>query len=475
MSSDPQARRARVISYRNTLPADPLVGRVLDSRYRLLEVIGRGGFGTVYRARHERVPRNLAVKVLPTRWAKDPASVARFEREMRAEAALAHPHIVQVVDYGFVEDVGYYIAMELLEGVGLDTRMEMAGVLPILETYRVIEQTCSALGAAHARGVVHRDLKAENIFLVNGLADQGAAGFEVRLLDFGVARIMRPDADLTGLEAEHIDAAVVGTPYTMAPEQIRNLDMDHRVDIYALGVVVYEMLTGSLPFDAQSLQELWHLHLTQPPKPPSQVEDGEWIPTELDAVVLKMLAKRRKDRYGSVSEVVEAFEAVRARVEDAWAEGHLTGAYPSEPTAAPAARSALPRLRSTVEREGDNPVVLIVDDERSIRRLLGRLATQAGFDCVLAQTGAEALGWLATEPSPAAITLDVLLWGQDGLSVLREIRALGYEGVVILCTGLDVDGVREEAHRLGPTRLVAKSSSLHEVSDVLTRLHSSDA
>ncbi len=262
-------------------PKDPLVGVVIDGRYRLQSQIGAGSFGLVYRAVHERMPRELAVKILAEDMASDPQWVARFEREVRAQALLDHPNITSVFDYGLSDLVGYFIVMEYLRGEDLSSRLERERTLPILEIYKIMFEAGGALGAAHAIDIIHRDIKPENVFLAEGPTDEG--GYSVRLLDFGIAKVIRPTADLPDLgEVATNPGYIAGSPYTMSPEQVSGRDVTTRADIYSFGCVLYEMLTGNVPFYGSSAQELWDKHMHESPEAPSRVEGESPCPFRSD-------------------------------------------------------------------------------------------------------------------------------------------------------------------------------------------------
>lgn len=471
---------------------DPLLGRLIDHRYRLQDLIGSGSFGRVYRAVHERMPRTLAVKILSEEMSSDPQWVARFEREVRAQALLEHPNIIAVSDYGEADGIGYYIVMEYLQGEDLAGRLERDRTVPIVEVYKLMIQAGGALGAAHAKDIVHRDVKPENVFLAE--KDTAEGGYSVRLLDFGIAKVIRPSADLpdlgeiTGMGASYI----AGSPYTMSPEQVRCEAVDSRSDIYSLGCVLYELLTGNVPFYGESAQELWDQHVNDEPAAPSLVEGAEWIIPELDEIVLWMLAKDPNDRPPTVEEVLDALEYIRPRVEEAWACHHLiprpdgqqgvlsrafareraslalsTPIFAAEGEALPA---RLDGAQITTFHKDRTPRILVVDDERLIRSLVRRLLAKRGFEPILMENGEKALRWLHKNPDVDAILIDLIMPGLDGFTVMKMARAQGYKGPIILCSGLSSPVVREEALRQGAIEYLNKSEDLHHIPLVLERI-----
>ncbi|WP_242338173.1 serine/threonine-protein kinase [Anaeromyxobacter sp. SG66] len=280
------------------------VGTTLGS-YELVAVLGRGAMGCVYRARHIRLGREVAIKVLNPEYVARPDVVERFFREARVVNDIDHEHIVEVTD--FVEAPGLaYLVMELLEGTSLRELMAQRGrkYPPLSRILRIVTQVCEALEAAHEKGVVHRDLKPDNIFVV----ERDGADF-VKVLDFGVAKLRDP-VDNAATSA----GMVLGTPHYMAPEQALGRDVDRRADIWAAGVVLYELLSGSVPFTAPSFVELAIFIREQPQKAlPRRTPRGERIPAWLGAVLTKTLEKRPDDRFESMSALARALHAPRRR------------------------------------------------------------------------------------------------------------------------------------------------------------------
>ncbi len=273
---------------------DPLVGHVLGDRYRVLERIASGGMGQVYRAAHTRIASLFAVKVLYGDLAYDAQMRVRFAREAEAAACLQSRHIVRVVDFSESSEGLLYLAMEHLEGKAL---AHVIAERPMAQRRAVSIATQIARGLAHAheRGIVHRDLKPGNVMLIREDDENDV----VRLLDFGIARL----GDGGGLT---VAGALMGTPEYMSPEQYRGEGVDARSDLYALGIMLFEMLTGSLPFASDSLVEFAQLHAHA--APPSLAERGgsRDIAPELEAVIGRLLAKRQDDRFASAREVIEA-------------------------------------------------------------------------------------------------------------------------------------------------------------------------
>ena len=272
--------------------SDPLIGSTLGDRYRILERIAAGGAGQVYRAAHARIAALFAVKVLYGDLAFDEGMRTRFRREAEVACALQSRHIVRVVDFGESPAGLVYLAMEYLDGISLSSLIARDGALPVKRAVGIARQIARGLLHAHERGVVHRDLKTDNVMLVAEDNDDEVA----KLLDFGLAHI-RDDQRLTA------QGQVFGTPHYMAPEQFKGTEVDARADLYALGVIMYEMLTGAPPFDAPTVLQLGQLHLLSEP-PPLRNKRPD-VSVKLAALVHKLLAKDPNDRYQSASALLE--------------------------------------------------------------------------------------------------------------------------------------------------------------------------
>jgi serine/threonine-protein kinase len=270
-------------------PTDPLIGTTLAGRFKVLARIGEGGMGAVYRARQLSVDREVAIKVLH-RVAGEEKSASRFEREAKAIAKLRHPNIVSVIDFSVAAD-RTFIAMELLLGEPLDKRLE-AGPFNEAATRWMIGEACEALVEAHSQGVVHRDIKPSNLFL-----QPVGARDTLKIVDFGIARL----AGDPGLTTEGV---VLGTPNYLSPEQAAGKAVGPKSDIYSLGVVAYQCLTGKLPFDADNAVQMVLRHATAQPRPLTTTDPSLRISAELDSLIMSMLAKDPAARP-TASELVE--------------------------------------------------------------------------------------------------------------------------------------------------------------------------
>lgn len=273
----------------------PEIGKTIG-QYTLLEQIGTGGMATVYRAKQSKLERDVAVKIMHQTFLADAAFMARFEREARIVARLDHPNIVPIYDYDQVNGVPYLV-MKYVNGKTLKRRLNEDGALPLEDIIKVTDAIGGALSYAHRQGILHRDIKPSNIIL----DEQGTP----YLMDFGLARIAKVGESTMSADM------MIGTPFYISPEQAQGeKDIDHRADVYSLGVVLYELVVGQPPFTGETPFIIVHKHIFNVPTPPSQINPD--IPPEIDAVILKALAKAPADRYDSADELARAFkDAVR--------------------------------------------------------------------------------------------------------------------------------------------------------------------
>lgn len=278
---------------------DPLIGRLLDDRYRLQGVLGRGGAGTVFRAELETIGKPVAIKVLRKVDENQDHAFARFEREARAASKLGEAHIIDIFDFGYTPDGFAFLVMELLHGEDLAELLTRRGCIPLHEAIPLIAQCCQGLGAAHAAGIIHRDLKPENIFL----KDRGPEGPLVKLVDFGLAKIC--DTEIGGDPTRKLTTTgmIFGTPQYMSPEQCLSRPTDHRADIYAIGCILYELLTGQVPFDGETFMGVLNQHVCDPPPAMRVVNPDVVVPAAVEAVIYRCLDKEAGRRPQSMREL----------------------------------------------------------------------------------------------------------------------------------------------------------------------------
>ncbi len=287
---------------------DPLLGQVLAGRYLIRKKLGEGGMGAVYLASHQLLEKDVALKVLHNEFARKPDLVERFIQEAKAASRIRHENVIDISDFGTTPEGIVFFAMELLNGHDLHeevARARIAGqLLPWSRTKKIFLQICGALSAAHARGIVHRDLKPENVYLVDFLGE----GDFVKLLDFGIAKLTEVNEEGRKLTKTGM---LFGTPEYMSPEQARGEHVDHRVDIYAMGCILFQLVTNRVPFEAENFMGVLSLHLTEPPPEiPPVVFERIGAPAALAQVIDRALAKNRDQRWQTIDDLANAVREV---------------------------------------------------------------------------------------------------------------------------------------------------------------------
>ena len=292
--------------------SDPMLGRTVAGRFVVNARLGSGSMGTVYRATQWPIGREVAVKILRTDRGVDDASRARFLREARANSALTSPNTVTVFDFGQGEDGEFYLAMELLEGESVGERVRRLGRLPAAEAVDVTRQALTSLVEAHDKGIIHRDLKPDNLFFARIPAvdpqSQGRQGEIVKVLDFGVAKMLRDDTDMAMNAVETQAGTVFGTPRYMSPEQAQGKTLDPRTDLYSLGVILYHMLTGQPPFTDDDAIVVMARHIKSKATPPREAAPDADIPQVVDDLVMRALAKEPDGRPDSAETMLAELE-----------------------------------------------------------------------------------------------------------------------------------------------------------------------
>ncbi|MDX2054888.1 MAG: protein kinase [Polyangiaceae bacterium] len=292
-------------------------GTLLAGKLRVIRLIGEGGMGAVYEVEHELTKHRRAVKMLHAQYASMPSVVARFLREASAAGRIGSPHIIETFDAGHLATGEPYIVMEYLDGIPVDSLLRKRGPLPFHEAAEIVHQACDGIQAAHDAGIIHRDLKPENLFLLRG--DK----VFIKILDFGISKF--DPSSLGAVESLTVEGSALGTPYYMSAEQVRgDKQIDARTDVYALGVVLYELLTNVKPFDGETLMELSVRIHEGKYALPSQVRRD--LPHEVDELVAKAMAVDRDHRFATVREFSEALRRLQT---GQWAVSDATIAFPS--------------------------------------------------------------------------------------------------------------------------------------------------
>jgi serine/threonine protein kinase len=288
---------------------DPLIGKVVSDRYRILERIGLGGFGAVYKVQHIRLDKIFALKVLFESTHQNPRMIKRFEREARATCRIGHENIVDISDFSRDRRVGYFFVMEYLIGETLCARLQNTGPQKMGQLVRIGSQIADALAATHAKGIIHRDLKPDNAFLVQ---KRNQDDF-VKILDFGIAAMNDLEEDVPRLTRH---GTMLGTPSYMAPEQAEGKLADQRADIYSLGIILYEMATGKVPYRNASSLAVLEMHRSTPAVPPSQAFPELEIPASIEQIILRALRKPLSERYQTMREVYNDLIAAGKQLEE---------------------------------------------------------------------------------------------------------------------------------------------------------------
>lgn len=359
-----------------TISGDPLIGHIIDSKYQLLKCLGVGGMGAVYRARRLLIGDDVAIKILHKKYVAEENTVERFLREAQAAAMIRHPNVITLYDFGEAraEDAPAYIVMELAEGESLGNLLKLKGKLEPEQAVALMCTICAGVGAAHRRGIVHRDIKPDNIIVLPPDEDDGQE--RVKVVDFGIAKLRDPVGGNTLTQA----GAFLGTPYYVSPEQCRGVSLDARADVYSLGAMLYEMLAGKPPFNSTNLADIISKHLHEEPRPfPAHLG----IPPRLQTACLRALEKIPQRRQ---ADALELARELRASIPQALA---------SPPSHKPSERAPA----EPAKRRGD------------ARRALGVLILLAGFSALAfyggllyqrSGAGGDVAGPLQPAASPAA-------------------------------------------------------------------------
>jgi serine/threonine-protein kinase len=282
-----------------------LTGTTLLGRYKVLKKLGEGGMGTVYLGEHITIKKKFAIKVLSAEFAHKPDLVERFLQEARAASMISQENVVEITDFGDTPDGSVFFVMEFLDGEDLSDTIKNEGALPWHRVKSILGQVCRALSSAHAAGIIHRDMKPENCFRVK----RGKNPDFIKVLDFGIAKVTSEEGEGSGKGLTRT-GMIFGTPEYMSPEQAQGAKPDHRVDVYAVGVIMYELLTGRVPFTADTFMGILTKHMFEVPEAPTTIAPDAQIPPEVEAIILKAMQKDREYRFQDMDEMGAALETV---------------------------------------------------------------------------------------------------------------------------------------------------------------------
>jgi serine/threonine-protein kinase len=342
---------------------DPLIGLVLSDRYRIVRKLGEGGMGAVYQAEHALIEKRLALKVLFPELTRRTDLVARFLQEAKAASRIGHENVVDISDFGQSPEGLVYVAMEYLDGHDLGYLLKAKGPQAWTRARPILMQIAKALRAAHEHGIIHRDLKPENVFLIQR---EGRPDF-VKVLDFGIAKSVNQDGDAPRLTQAGM---IFGTPEYMSPEHAQGQTPDHRVDVYALGCLMYHLLTGDVPFRAENFMGILTKHMLEPVVPPRQRNPKMAIPADVEAVCLRALEKDRDKRWQDMDQFYRALGTAGGEPFE------TSGVYTPSPDVRfpvlaqpnPRAREGRTELAPPVTLPTSSPAGATFDDERPVVR-----------------------------------------------------------------------------------------------------------
>jgi tRNA A-37 threonylcarbamoyl transferase component Bud32 len=367
---------------------DPLIGLVLSDRYRILRKLGEGGMGTVYQAEHALIEKRIALKVLFPELTRRTDLVARFLQEAKSASRIGHENVIDISDFGQSPEGVVYIAMELLDGHDLSYVIKTEGPQPWARARPILMQIAKALRAAHEHGIIHRDMKPENVFLIQR---EGRPDF-VKVLDFGIAKVVNVDDGGPRLTQAGM---IFGTPEYMSPEQAQGQMPDHRVDVYAVGCLMYHLLTGEVPFTADNFMGILTKHMLETVVPLRQRKPALGIPADVEAVCLRALEKDRDKRWQDMDAFYRALSVAGGEPFEVMGGSGSTAAlrYPVLATPNPAARDH----RTEMAPPGAVDGAAAFDDERHVVRRSAGLKL-GGVVAAVAVVGVVAV--LALRPSP---------------------------------------------------------------------------
>ncbi|HET7540752.1 MAG TPA: serine/threonine-protein kinase [Polyangiaceae bacterium] len=479
--SDAEVTNSQVARMRQ----DPYLGATIDGRYKVEAVLGEGGMGVVYRCVHTIIGKKVAMKVLRADLARDAEVTERFLNEAKAASSIGNAHIIDISDFGQFPDGAAYFVMEYLNGQPMSKLVEGSQPLAVQRILPLARQIAEGLSAAHAANIVHRDLKPDNIFLVN----RGGQRDFVKILDFGIAKV---SSSAEGAKLTRA-GAVFGTPHYMSPEQAAGQPVDHRGDIYSFGVILYELASGRLPFDADNFMGILTQHMYKAPVPiRALVPVPQDVPPGLEAIILKCLSKRPEHRYQTMQELIHEFDTMSAGgVPDAVPEmmsrsggfnvpvdyfmkGQMPQPVPAMPSRAPRVRSRWPLYAGVAGVLAAIGIVVGIFAKSQSSAALQTPPTALAAEAAPGKSldSSTALASSATTSAPAQSSKQVLLAAVPiDAHVFRDAEDLGQSPVLVaLEEGRSVElEIRREGYKTG--KITLDGSKTREVVklDKLTR------
>jgi serine/threonine-protein kinase len=376
-------------------PRTDFVGQVLADRYRIVRLLGEGGMGQVFEAQHVNINKRFAIKLLRPEIVSNHEAVQRFRQEAWSASSIGHDNIIEIDDFATLPNGAVYLAMEFLAGQSLSERMKAGPPLEVADALDVFVQVCRGLSAAHEKGIIHRDMKPENVFL-----SQKHGRTLVKILDFGIAKV-------SGAEGSHSltrTGAIFGTPHYMSPEQALGKPLDLRTDIYSVGVILYEVFTGRVPFEAESFMGILTKHITAVPARPSEI--APTVSAEIEAIILRAMAKDPAERYASMSELANDLSLLLEGIAPHLLVPPGSAPHAARPTPSGLVRPSQPPFSTpaTPVTATALPAAATLDDVDTIPRTRSKTGVIAAALAVLVLGGAAAAFVLFRQapPPPAA-------------------------------------------------------------------------
>ena len=432
---------------------------VIANKYTILKELGEGGYGGVYLVQHVDIPVRYALKVLNKALSEDSRFIERFKREAEILLRFSHPGSVQLRDFGKTEHGRYYMAMDFSEGTPLQEVLAKNGPFPIVEAMELMEQILAVLGAAHRMNIVHRDIKPDNIMLEVDPSGKR----HIKILDFGIAKIK--EEALT--ETKSVEGASIGTPQYMSPEQAAGERiLDHRMDIYSTGILFYELISGDLPFNGDTVIQTLLMHLTRPPKP---LNPALGIPEYVSSMIYKALQKDRSNRYQSAEDFLDDIKKARTKYEQ---EQHGESA----PVATPVQVIVDPTPAPVVANGSSAPKtkILCLDDNEMILNIMKHLLEKEGYEVFTASDCSAIHGYIFSKGAALLIS-DVQMPGLPGTRVCQMLKSTVANLKIVLFSNLPERELEKLSKESKADDFISKNARpdewINKIRTVLAREH----